>query len=71
VLESLDHMKKESGRAREASRWLETQLHKGNRFLRAQKASESLALPLITSPKKRDKDARSENSPEYFVFAYI
>lgn len=60
MLESLDQMKKESARAREASRWLETQLHKGNRFLRAQKASESLALPLITSPKKRDKDARSE-----------
>lgn len=50
-------MKRTSGRAREATRWLENQLQKGSRFLRAQRQHERLALPLIKGPKPKDKEA--------------
>ncbi|KAG8035836.1 hypothetical protein G9C98_001492 [Cotesia typhae] len=45
------------GRAREATRWLENQLQKGSRFLRAQRPHERLALPLIKGPRPKDKEA--------------
>ncbi|XP_057339106.1 nonsense-mediated mRNA decay factor SMG5 [Microplitis mediator] len=57
VVSALDEMKRTSGRAREATRWLENQLQKGSRFLRAQRQHERLALPLIKGPKPKDKEA--------------
>ncbi|XP_035724397.1 protein SMG5-like [Vespa mandarinia] len=57
VVSALDEVKRISGRAREATRWLETQLRKGSRFLRAQRPHERLALPLIKGPRPKDKEA--------------
>lgn len=55
VIESLDSMKKgrESYAAREAIKFLEKELHSGNRFIQAQKASESLH-PGKKKPGKMD-----------------
>ncbi|XP_043276793.1 protein SMG5 [Venturia canescens] len=57
VVSALDEMKKTSSKAREATRWLEGQLRKGSRFLRAQRPHERLPLPLIKGPKNKDKEA--------------
>ncbi|KAG8291467.1 Protein smg5 [Homalodisca vitripennis] len=57
VVSSLDEQKRVSRRARDTIRWLEAQFRQGNRFLRAQRANEHLALPLIKYPKKKDKEA--------------
>ncbi|XP_034938965.1 protein SMG5 [Chelonus insularis] len=57
VVSALDEMKKTSGRAREAIRWLENQLQKGSRFLRAQRPHERTALPYIKGPRPKDKEA--------------
>ncbi|XP_043499354.1 protein SMG5 [Polistes fuscatus] len=57
VVSALDEVKRTSGRAREATRWLETQLRKGSRFLRAQRPNERQALPLIKGPRPKDKEA--------------
>lgn len=50
-------MKKSSSQAREATRWLESQLQRGSRFLRAQRPHEKLPLPFIKGPKPKDKEA--------------
>lgn len=50
-------MKKISSHAREATRWLEGQLQRGSRFLRAQRPHEKLPLPFIKGPKAKDKEA--------------
>ncbi|KAL0270450.1 UNVERIFIED_CONTAM: hypothetical protein PYX00_007862 [Menopon gallinae] len=57
VLSHLDECKRDSGRARETIRWLESQFQHGNRSLRAQKSQEKFSLPLIKYPKKKDKEA--------------
>ncbi|KAF4529420.1 hypothetical protein B566_EDAN003514 [Ephemera danica] len=57
VVGALDELKRDSVKARDATRWLETQFQRGNRFLRAQRAGERLSLPLIKLPKKKDKEA--------------
>ena len=57
VVSALDELKREIGRARETIRWLESQFQRGNRFLRAQRSHESLPLPRIKYPKKKDKEA--------------
>ncbi|XP_011694776.1 PREDICTED: protein SMG5 [Wasmannia auropunctata] len=57
VISALDEVKRVSAQAREATRWLENQLRRGSRFLRAQKPHERLALPLIKGPKPKDKEA--------------
>ncbi|KAK2583107.1 hypothetical protein KPH14_009134 [Odynerus spinipes] len=57
VVSALDEVKRISGRAREATRWLEAQLRRGSRFLRAQRPHERLALPLIKGPRPKDKEA--------------
>ncbi|CAK9804490.1 Nonsense-mediated mRNA decay factor SMG5 [Anthophora plagiata] len=57
VVSALDEVKRISGRAREATRWLETQLKRGSRFLRAQRPHERLALPFIKGPRPKDKEA--------------
>ncbi|KAK6643805.1 hypothetical protein RUM43_000068 [Polyplax serrata] len=57
VLSHLDECKRDSGRARETIRWLESQFQHGNRSLRAQKSQERISLPLIKYPKKKDKEA--------------
>ncbi|XP_011309843.1 protein SMG5 [Fopius arisanus] len=59
VVQALDEVKRTSSQAREATRWLETQLRKGSRFLRAQRPHEHLALPYIKGPKPKDKEAWS------------
>ncbi|XP_015117544.1 protein SMG5 [Diachasma alloeum] len=59
VVQALDEMKRTSSQAREATRWLESQLRKGSRFLRAQRPHEHLALPYIKGPKPKDKEAWS------------
>lgn len=57
VVSSLDDLKKDKQEARDAIRWLESQFHQGNRFFRAQRQQERLAIPLVKYPKKKDKDA--------------
>ncbi|XP_068988373.1 nonsense-mediated mRNA decay factor SMG5 [Bombus flavifrons] len=57
VVSALDEVKRISGRAREATRWLEAQLKRGSRFLRAQRPHERLALPFIKGPRPKDKEA--------------
>lgn len=57
VVSALDEVKRTSGRAREATRWLEGQLRRGSRFLRAQRPHERLALPYIKGPRPKDKEA--------------
>nr|XP_031848437.1 protein SMG5 isoform X2 [Nomia melanderi] len=57
VVSALDEVKRISGRAREATRWLEGQLKRGSRFLRAQRPHERLALPFIKGPRPKDKEA--------------
>ncbi|XP_039441979.1 nonsense-mediated mRNA decay factor SMG5 [Culex pipiens pallens] len=56
VLSDLDELKKHSEGARNAIKWLEFELSKGNRFLRSQKSHEVLPMPLIRVPKKLDRD---------------
>ncbi|XP_071450333.1 nonsense-mediated mRNA decay factor SMG5 [Hetaerina americana] len=57
VVSALDELKRDSARARETIRWLESQFQRGNRFLRAQRGHERMSLPLIKYPKKKDKEA--------------
>ncbi|XP_076665311.1 smg5 nonsense mediated mRNA decay factor [Andrena cerasifolii] len=57
VVSALDEVKRISGRAREATRWLEGQLKRGSRFLRAQRPHERLSLPYIKGPRPKDKEA--------------
>ncbi|XP_033322630.2 smg5 nonsense mediated mRNA decay factor [Megalopta genalis] len=57
VVSALDEVKRISGRAREATRWIEGQLKRGSRFLRAQRPHERLALPYIKGPRPKDKEA--------------
>lgn len=59
VLSALDELKRETIKAREAIRWLETQFHHGNRFLRAQRPQERAPIPLIKYPKKKDKETHT------------
>ncbi|XP_061510227.1 nonsense-mediated mRNA decay factor SMG5 [Anopheles gambiae] len=56
VLGDLDELKKHSEGARNAIKWLEVEFSKGNRFLRAQKAHETLPMPLVKIPKKLDRE---------------
>ncbi|KAG7187899.1 hypothetical protein KM043_013867 [Ampulex compressa] len=57
VVSALDEVKRISSSAREATRWLEGQLRRGSRFLRAQRPHEHLAVPLIKGPRPKDKEA--------------
>lgn len=57
VVSALDEVKRTSGQAREATRWLEAQLRRGSRFLRAQRPHERLPIPLIKGPRPKDKEA--------------
>ncbi|KAG1682300.1 Protein SMG5 [Nymphon striatum] len=54
VIETLDSEKK-CKKAREAIRWLETELKQGNRFLRAQRQCETKTLPRMEYPRRKDK----------------
>ncbi|GFO37960.1 protein smg5, partial [Plakobranchus ocellatus] len=56
VVDSLDMHKKDSPKAREAIRWLETQLRKGNRYIRAQKPKETKTNGQHSVLKKRNRD---------------
>ncbi|XP_033231117.1 protein SMG5 [Belonocnema kinseyi] len=57
VVSALDEVKRTSAQAREATRWLEGQLRRGSRFLRAQRPHERLPIPLIKGPRSKDKEA--------------
>ncbi|XP_046418528.1 protein SMG5 [Neodiprion fabricii] len=57
VVSALDEVKRTSSRAREATRWLEAQLRRGSRFLRAQRPHERLPIPLVKGPRPKDKEA--------------
>lgn len=57
VVSALDEMKSVSAQSREVTRWLELQLKRGSRFLRAQRPHERLALPLVKGPRPKDKEA--------------
>ncbi|GFY52193.1 protein SMG5 [Trichonephila inaurata madagascariensis] len=58
VIASLDHLKRESIAAREASRWVESELMKGGRrYIRAQNQVEKSSLVPIKYPRKKDKEA--------------
>lgn len=59
MLSALDELKRETIKARDAIRWLETQFHRGNRFLRAQRVQERAPIPFIKYPKKKDKDTHT------------
>ncbi|GFT86549.1 protein SMG5 [Nephila pilipes] len=58
VIASLDHLKRESIAAREASRWVESELVKGGRrYIRAQNQVEKSSLVPMKYPRKKDKEA--------------
>ena len=50
-------MKKTNATAREAIRWLEEQLQRGNRVIKFAKDAEKLNLSPIKYPKRKDKEA--------------
>lgn len=55
VLSELDSMKKSSEGARNAIRWLETEINKGSRYLRMQRSYESQTIALVKTPRKLGK----------------
>lgn len=55
VLSDLDNLKKSKEGARDAIKWLESEFKKGNRFMRTQRESENLSLPLLKFPTKLGK----------------
>lgn len=57
VVSALDELKRTSGRARDAIRWLESQFRQGNRFLRMQRNNEKQAIPAVSYPRKKDNEA--------------
>lgn len=57
VVSALDELKRTSGRARDAIRWLESQFRQGNRFLRMQRNNEKQSIPLVSYPRKKDNEA--------------
>ncbi|CAL1299768.1 unnamed protein product [Larinioides sclopetarius] len=57
VIANLDQLKKESIAAREATRWLESELCKGGRHVRAQNQVEKSSLVPMKYPRKKDKEA--------------
>ncbi|XP_054710561.1 nonsense-mediated mRNA decay factor SMG5-like [Uloborus diversus] len=57
VIANLDQLKKESIQAREAIRWLESELRKGCRYIRAQRQMEKISLVPMKYPKKKEKEA--------------
>lgn len=57
VVSDLDELKRTSGRARDAIRWLESQFRQGNRFLRMQRNNEKQSIPLVAYPRKKDNEA--------------
>ncbi|XP_064609503.1 nonsense-mediated mRNA decay factor SMG5-like [Liolophura sinensis] len=56
VIDTLDFIKKESAAAREVIRWLEVELRKGNRYIRAQKAKEKAGPPPKKTLKKENRE---------------
>ncbi|XP_023946906.2 nonsense-mediated mRNA decay factor SMG5 isoform X2 [Bicyclus anynana] len=52
VLHELDELKRDKSSARDAIRWLETELKSGSRFLRTQRPGQAKPLPFLKCPKK-------------------
>ncbi|XP_028966767.1 protein SMG5 [Galendromus occidentalis] len=57
VVSELDEMKKDVATARDANRWLSSELPKGLRYLRVQRAEEATPIAVLKYPKKKDRDA--------------
>lgn len=56
-------MKKTSEDARNATRWLESEISTGSRFLRMQRSYETLAIPMLKAPRKF-------GNPKHLNFVY-
>ncbi|XP_067932030.1 nonsense-mediated mRNA decay factor SMG5-like [Watersipora subatra] len=56
VIDQLDSMKKESGNARDAIRWLEAEFRKGNIYIRAQKSHERLSSNSQRNLRRKDRE---------------
>ena len=56
TIQQLDDMKRRNNEAREASRWLERQFQRGNRWLRPQKANEKKLVDRLAYPKRKQRD---------------
>lgn len=55
VLSELDGMKRCSEGARNAIRWLETEISKGCRYLRMQRSYETQSIAMLKTPRKLGK----------------
>ena len=56
TIQQLDDMKRRNNEAREASRWLERQFQKGNRWLRPQKINEKKLVDRLAYPKRKQRE---------------
>ena len=56
TIQQLDDMKRRNNDARVASRWLERQFEKGNRWLRPQKGHEKKLVDRLAYPKRKQRD---------------
>ena len=56
TIQQLDDMKRRNNDARVASRWLERQFEKGNRWLRPQKGNEKKLVDRLAYPKRKQRD---------------
>lgn len=52
MVQELDGLKRDNSTARDAIRWLESQLQGGSRFVRAQRPGQTRPLPLLKYPRK-------------------
>ncbi|OQR79295.1 protein SMG5-like [Tropilaelaps mercedesae] len=57
VLSHLDEMKKDVAQARDATRWLETEMRKGSRFVQVLGPGEASKISLLKYPKRKDREA--------------
>lgn len=56
ALSDLDAMKKTSDGARQAIRWLETEIGRGSRYMRMQRSYEQQPIPLLKLPRRLERD---------------
>lgn len=64
----MDDLKRDQISARDAIRWLETQLQTGSQYLRAQKPGQSRVLPLLKYPRKAPQNI--QNFIQILEFCY-
>ncbi|XP_043199324.1 protein SMG5-like [Amphibalanus amphitrite] len=56
VIHELDERKAGCSSSREASRWLEAQFRRGNRFLRPQRANEKASIEMVKYPRRKQRE---------------